>query len=293
MSQRVGFIGLGAIGRPIARHVARRFGAIVWNRTTERARAFAAETGATMASSPTELVQAVEVVVTCLPTSREVRALVDATVSAWRSGHLLLDVTSGDPATSREIAATLASRGAALVDAPVSGGTVGAEAGKLTVMMGGEAGAVERARLIVESFAATIVHVGPVGAGHAVKAINNALLAVSIQAAGEGLAALVKLGVPATKALEVINASSGRSNVTENLVPQRVVTRAWPRTFRLALLDKDVGIALDVLKQTGVPFEAIGMAKRVFEAGRRELGEEADHVELIKVIERQAGVEIR
>jgi 3-hydroxyisobutyrate dehydrogenase len=214
-------------------------------------------------------------------------------VSAWRSGHLLLDVTSGDPATSREIAATLASRGAALVDAPVSGGTVGAEAGKLTVMMGGETGAVERARLVVESFAATIVHVGPVGAGHAVKAINNALLAVSIQAAGEGLAALVKLGVPATKALEVINASSGRSNVTENLVPQRVVTRAWPRTFRLALLDKDVGIALDVLKQTGVPFEAIGMAKRVFEAGRRELGEEADHVELIKVIERQAGVEIR
>ncbi|HEX9581601.1 MAG TPA: NAD(P)-dependent oxidoreductase [Gemmatimonadales bacterium] len=293
MSQRVGFIGLGAIGRPIARHVARRFGAIVWNRTTERARAFAAETGATMASSPTEVVQAVEVVVTCLPTSREVRALVDATVSAWRSGHLLLDVTSGDPATSREIAATLASRGAALVDAPVSGGTVGAEAGKLTVMMGGETGAVERARLVVESFAATIVHVGPVGAGHAVKAINNALLAVSIQAAGEGLAALVKLGVPATKALEVINASSGRSNVTENLVPQRVVTRAWPRTFRLALLDKDVGIALDVLKQTGVPFEAIGMAKRVFEAGRRELGEEADHVELIKVIERQAGVEIR
>jgi 3-hydroxyisobutyrate dehydrogenase len=107
------------------------------------------------------------------------------------------------------------------------------------------------------------------------------------------LAALVKLGVPAGKALDVINASSGRSNVTENLVPQRVVTRAWPRTFRLALLDKDVGIALDVLKQAGVPHDAIGMAKRVFEAGRKELGEEADHVELIKVIERQAGVEIR
>ena len=293
MSERVGFIGLGAIGRPIARHVARRFGAVVWNRTPERARTFASESGAVVASSPTEVVQAVDVVMTCLPTSREVREIVDATASAWHSGQLLLDVTSGDPATSREIAAWLDARGVAYVDAPVSGGTAGAEAGKLTVMMGGESGAVDRARGVAQAFAATIVHVGPVGTGHAVKAINNALLAVSIQAAGEGLAALAKLGVPAAKALEVINASSGRSNVTENLVPQRVVTRAWPRTFRLALLDKDVGIALDVLKQTGVPFEAIGMAKRVFAEGRKELGEEADHVEVIKVVERKARVEIK
>jgi 3-hydroxyisobutyrate dehydrogenase len=132
-----------------------------------------------------------------------------------------------------------------------------------------------------------------VGTGHALKAVNNALLAVGIQAAGEGLAALVKLGVPAAKALEVINASSGRSNVTENLIPQRVVTRTWPRTFRLALLDKDLGIAVDVLRQTRVASEAIVMAKRVFGEARKELSEEADHVELVKVIERQAGVEIK
>jgi len=135
--------------------------------------------------------------------------------------------------------------------------------------------------------------VGGVGTGDALKAINNALLAVSIEAAGEGLAALVKLGVPAAKALEVINASSGRSNVTENLVPERVVSRKWPRTFRLALLDKDVGIALDVLRQTGVPHEAIGMAKQAYAEARKRLGEEADHVELVKLIEEKAGVEIR
>jgi 3-hydroxyisobutyrate dehydrogenase len=212
---------------------------------------------------------------------------------AWRRGQLVVDLTSGDPATAREIAGWLADRGVEFVDAPVSGGTTGAEQGKLTVMLGGDEAAVERARPVVACFAARAVHVGPVGAGHAVKAINNALLAVSLEAAGEGLAALVKLGVPAARALEVINASSGRSNVTENLVPQRVVTRAWPRTFRLALLDKDVGIALKVLEETGVPRDAIGMAKRVFAEARRALGEDADHVELIREIERKAGIEIR
>jgi 3-hydroxyisobutyrate dehydrogenase len=116
---------------------------------------------------------------------------------------------------------------------------------------------------------------------------------VNLLAAGEGLAALAKMGVPAAKALEVINASSGRSNVTENLVPQRVVTRAWPRTFRLALLHKDLDIAADVLRDAEVPHETIGLAWRLFAEGRKALGEEADHVEIIKLIEKQAGVEIK
>jgi 3-hydroxyisobutyrate dehydrogenase len=293
MTERVGFIGLGAIGWPMARHVVRKYGAVVWNRTVERARAFAADTGAAVAPSSVELVRGVDVVMTCLPTSREVREVVETTGTAWRAAQLLVDLTSGDPTTSREIAQRLAALGAGFVDAPVSGGTSGAEAGKLTIMLGGEPPWVEQARRFVAAFATTVIHVGPVGTGHALKAINNALLAVNIQAAGEGLAALVKLGVPAAKALQVINASSGRSNVTENLIPQRVVNRAWPRTFRLALLDKDLGIAVDVLRQTGVPSEAIVMAKRVFGDARKELDEEADHVELVKVIERRAGVEIK
>jgi 3-hydroxyisobutyrate dehydrogenase len=293
MAERVGFIGLGAIGRPMAKHVVERFGAAVWNRTAERAKTLAAETGARIAASAADLVAQSDIVITCLPTSREVRDVVQGAGKSWHAGQLLIDATSGDPATSRELAAWLAERGVGFVDAPVSGGTSGAEAGRLTVMLGGEDGAVARARPILEAFAAKIVHVGGVGTGHALKAINNALLAVNIQAAGEGLAALVKLGVPAGRALEVINASSGRSNVTENLVPERVVTRKWPRTFRLALLDKDVGIALEVLEQTGVPHDAIGVAKRAFAEARKRLGEEADHVELVKLIEQQAGVQIR
>lgn len=289
----IGFIGLGAIGRPMAVHVVRAFATTVWNRTATRAAAFAEEHGARTAASPDELVGAVDVVMTCLPTSAEVRQVVEAAADAWREGQLVVDCTSGAPAASRSLAAWLEDRGVGFVDAPVSGGTSGAERGSLTVMLGGDDRWIERARAVVAPFAETVVHVGPVGTGHALKAINNALLAVNLQAAGEGLAALVKLGVPATKALEVINASSGRSNVTENLIPKRVVTRAWPRTFRLALLDKDVGIALEVLEETGVPREAIGMAKQVFGQARTALGEEADHVELIREIEKAAGVEIR
>ncbi len=293
MTKKVGFIGLGAIGRPMARHVAGTFETIVWNRTPAAAAQFATASGARVAATVADAIGPADVVITCLPTSREVREVVERDGLGWRKGQLLIDTTSGDPANSRALAEWLGARGVGFVDAPVSGGTAGAEAGTLTVMMGGEDRWIAQAREIVGAFAGKMVHVGPVGAGDALKAVNNMLLAANILAAGEGLAALVKLGVSAQAALDVINASSGRSNVTENLIPQRVVTRAWPRTFRLALLDKDVGIALDVLRQTGVPSDVTEVVKRCLAEERKALGEEADHVEAIKEIERKAGVEIR
>jgi 3-hydroxyisobutyrate dehydrogenase len=293
MSEKVGFIGLGAIGRPMAGHIAKALETQVWNRTTERAESFAKEYEADVAASPADLVSWADVVITCLPTSADVDSVVRAPDVVWREGQLLIDATSGDPAEARALAEWLAQYGVGFVDAPVSGGTVGAEAGKLTVMLGGEPNHVERATHIIEPYSGKIRHVGPVGAGDALKAINNALLAVNIVAAGEGLAALVKLGVTGETAREVINAATGYSNVSINLIPERVLTRAWPRTFRLALLDKDLGVALKMLQDTGVPHDAIGVAKEAFGRARVALGEEADHVELIKEIEKVAGVEIR
>jgi 3-hydroxyisobutyrate dehydrogenase len=142
-------------------------------------------------------------------------------------------------------------------------------------------------------FGKRIEHLGPVGAGHAMKAVNNALLAVNILALGEGLAALVKAGVSARAAINVLNSSSGRSFVSEVLVPERVLTGSWPRTFRLALLDKDVGIAREILRETGVDGPVIDLVGTLFSRARTELGEQADHLEAIKLIERQAGREIR
>ena len=160
----------------------------------------------------------------------------------------------------------------AFADAPVSGGTNGAEAGTLTVMVGADAATFARARPVLEAFGRRIEHVGPVGAGDALKAVNNALLALNILAAGEGLAALVKAGVAPRTALDVLNASSGRSFVSEVLVPERVLTGAWPRTFRLALLDKDVGIATDLLAETGVAGPVFELVHALLAAARGRAG---------------------
>lgn len=292
----VAFLGLGAIGLPMARHLARPpFTLAVWNRTADKAARFAAETGARHAATPADAARGAEVAVTCLPVSADVEALLDGPdglLAGLTAGALLVDCTSGDPAGSRRIAARLAERGVGFVDAPVSGGVAGAEHGALTVMVGGDAAALARARPVLEAFGRKIVHCGPVGAGDALKAVNNALLATAIWATAEGLAALEKAGVRADVALDVINASSGRSNASENLFPERVLTRAFPRTFRVALLSKDVGIAADVARAERVPSPLLQLTAELFRLAHGELGEEADHVEAARVVERLAGATI-
>jgi 3-hydroxyisobutyrate dehydrogenase len=293
---KLGFVGLGAMGAPMAAHLAHGGTLTVWNRTRARAREFAARHGAAVAETPREVADAADVVVTCLPTSREVEAVLEGPEgieAGLRSGALLIDCTSGDPSASRRIATRLAGRGVAFADAPVSGGTNGAEAGTLTVMVGGDRETFERARPIVAAFGSTIEHLGPVGAGHTMKAANQALLAVNILAVGEALALVVKAGVPARAAVEVLNASSGRSFVSEALVPERVLTGRWPRTFRLALLDKDAAIAGEVLQEAGVEGPILKLAAQLCHRARIRLGEEADYLEAIKLVEQQAGVEIR
>jgi 3-hydroxyisobutyrate dehydrogenase len=294
---RVAFIGLGAIGMPMAQHLAKPpFELAVWNRTADKAREFADANGVVAAQTPAEAARSADVVITCLPSSREVREVLerpDGVLGALAEGTILVDCTSGDPAESREFAKLLEARGAAFMDAPVSGGVVGARAGTLTVMCGGDESVVERARPVLESFGKKIVLCGPVGSGHAVKAVSNALLAVHVWSTAEALAALTRLGVNAGVALDVINASAGRSNASQNLFPERVLTREFPRTFRLALLDKDIVIATKLASDSGTPIPLIDLAAKLIHEARLELGEEADHVEAAKVVERRAGVVIQ
>ena len=293
---KTAFLGLGAIGRPMATRVAMaKIPLTVWNRTATRAVEFAEKTGATQAATPAEAVRGAEVVIACLPTSHDVYALLDGPdgiLAGIERGAAFVDCTSGDPATSRRIAARLAEKGVSFIDAPVSGGVVGAEKGALTIMVGGDAAVLDRVRPVLESFGQKIVHCGEIGAGDAVKAVNNAFLATHILAAAEGLAALVKMGVSPNVALDVINASSGRSNTSMNLFPERVLTRAFPRTFRLALLEKDVGIAAEVARETRVPAPILQLTADLFRIARGELGEVADHVEIVKIVEQWAGTEI-
>ena len=294
---RVAFLGLGAIGAPMARQLARRFDLAVWNRTASRAVAFAStHHGASQARTPAEAATGRDFIVTCLPTSNEVEQILDGPnglLAGLQRGALVIDCTSGDPDSSRRIAARLAEAGVGFIDAPVSGGVSGAEQGILTVMCGGSAANVEKARPVLEAFGRKIVHCGDVGAGDAIKAVNNAMLAVHIWSAAEGLAALRKSGVDPKVALDVINSSSGRSNTSENLFPERVLTRAFPRTFRLALLDKDLRIAADFARAQKVSSPLLQLTSELFRAARLALGEEADHVEAAKLVEQWAGTEIR
>ena len=278
----VAFIGLGAIGTPMARRVAEAgFPLAVWNRTTSRAHEFAAATKAHAEPTPADAVRDADVVITCLPNSPEVLSLLDGEhglLAGLKRGATLVDCTSGEPATSRVIAQRLRQQGVDFIDAPVSGGVSGAEKGALTVMVGGDASVLERVRPVLQSFGQKIVHCGAVGAGDALKAVNNALLA--------------KEGVSDKVALDVINASSGRSNASMNLFPERVLTRAFPRTFRLALLDKDVGIAAAVASADAIPAPVLQLTSALWKTAHNALGEVADHVEAVKLIEQWAGVEI-
>ena len=292
----IAFLGLGAIGRPMASRIAAAgLPLAVWNRTSERAAEFARETGARRAATPADAARDADVIITCLSTSPDVYSLLDGAdglIAGLKNGATLVDCTSGDPGTSRRIAQRLSESGVSFLDAPVSGGVSGAEKGTLTIMVGGDATVLDRVRPALETFGQKIVHCGGVGAGDTVKAVNQAFLAIHLLAAAEGLATLVKEGVDPTKALEVINASSGRSNSSMNLIPERVLTRAFPRTFRLALLEKDIGIAAAMARDNRVPAPVTQLTADVFRIARGELGEIADHVEIVRLVEQWAGVEI-
>ena len=281
----------------MARHLALpEFSLAVWNRTAAKSHAFAKEFGVRAATTPADAARGADVVITCFPVSSDVESILDGPdglIAGLKRGATLVDCTSGDPATSKRIAARLTDVGAGFLDAPVSGGVAGAELGTLTVMVGGDPTLLEQVMPVIDAFGEKIVHCGEIGAGDALKAVNNAMLAVHIWSLGEGLATLEKLGVKPAVALDVINASSGRSNTSQNLFPQRVLSRAWPRTFRLALLDKDVRIAAQVARDQRVPSPLMQLTSELFAAARHELGEEADHVEAVKIIERQAGTEIK
>ena len=294
---RLGFAGLGAIGTPMAARCAAVHQLAVWNRTAQPAAEFAkANPGSRHAATPRDVAQGADAVITCLPTSAEVEGLLDGPeglLAGMAPGSILVDCTSGDPASSRRIAGRLATLGIAFVDAPLSGGPPLAIQGKLTVMCGGSAEEVARASAVVAPFAAKVVRMGPVGAGHAMKAANNALLAANILTLAEALVTLAKAGIAPRDAVDVLNASSGRSFVSEVLIPDRVLTGTWPRLFRLALLEKDIGIFHDLASEVAVADPVLGFSRDQCRALRAELGESADYLDPIRVAEQAAGVELR
>lgn len=277
---RVAFLGLGAMGFPIARNLQREHQVLVWNRTVAVAERHAREHGTQLLSTLQEAAGA-DVIVTMVPTSHEVDELVEVLHSHLKPGSLWIDATSGDPVMSRRTAERLAGLSVEFVDAPVTGGAPGAEKGTLTIMVGGTDEAFRRAEAILRPTASKVVHVGDVGAGHALKAINNAMLGANLWMAAEGLLLARRFGIALPVALDVLNAGSGRSNATENLLPSRILEREWPLTFKLALHDKDVRIAASMAHQKHLVSPMLALTSQMFTAALHDMPD-ADYVEVVK-----------
>ncbi|MGE4316328.1 NAD(P)-dependent oxidoreductase [Acinetobacter sp. ANC 4216] len=282
MIQSVAFIGLGAMGYRMAAHLPQHFDTVyVWNRNFEKAKQHATEYG----TQAVELEQAVQadIIFSCLPTSQEVEDLI-ATVQI-KSGAVWVDCTSGVPESAKKLSQQLKALEVDFLDAPVSGQTIGAENGTLTVMIGGEAAAFEKALPAIQAFGKLIKHVGDSGAGFAVKAVNNMLLAVNLCSVAEGFTTLKAHGVNLHEALDCINASSGKSGVTETVLPQRVLNREFPLTFALPLLAKDTGIALDLVRDAKLSAPVIALTQSLIQAASNLAEKDSDFSSAVKMYE--------
>lgn len=273
MIQSVAFIGLGAMGYRMAAHLVNQFEQVwVWNRNFSKAEQHAQQYG----SQAVELSQAVQadVIFSCLPTSQDVVDLIEGL--SLKAGSVWVDCTSGVPDIARVLHTQLKAKGVGFLDAPVSGQTIGAERGTLTVMIGGDAEDVQRALPAMQCFGQLIQHVGEPGAGFAVKAVNNMLLAVNLCAALEGFTTLKAHGVDLNNALACINASSGKSAATESVLPQRILNREFPLTFALPLLAKDTGIALDLAHQAKLAVPVIAQTQSLVQAASNQIDQNSD-----------------
>lgn len=287
---KLAFIGLGAMGFPMARHLAKEHEVLVWNRTAEKAERHAREHGTRQVADLAQCAEA-DAIITMLPTSLEVDEVVDALLPHVRSGTLWIDATSGDPNVSRETACRLAGKGVEFVDAPVTGAIVGAENATLTIMIGGSPEGFERAREILRLNGKTLIHVGAVGAGHAIKVLTNSIMGATVWITAECLLVAKKYGIDMKTAFEVTNAGSGRSNASENLLPMRLRDGQWPLVFRLAHHDKDIRIAATLAHQQHSATPMLALTQHLFTSALNQLGEGADYIEVAKVIARMNATE--
>lgn len=282
---RIGFIGLGMMGRPMA-HLLHAAGhsLVVQDVNQEAAAGFAAEHAATRVASAARDFADCDAVITMLPNS----AIVDAVVQGLqlRPGACVIEMSSADPNRTRALAARLQPQGVALIDAPVSGGVKKAVAGTLAIMVGGDEQVFAQQKPLLEVLGKAISHVGPVGAGHALKALNNYVSAAALLATAEAVHVGAAFGIDAATIVDVINASTGKNNTTENKAHQFMLNGAFNSGFSLALQAKDVGIAAALGTSVNLPMALAQKVHAMTADASQALGPTADHTELYKFVGR-------
>jgi len=287
MNDRVGFIGLGIMGLPMARNLLRAgHRLVVHTRTRSKAEALAGD-GATIVERPRDVAQQCEVVITMLPDTPDVEGVVEGeegVLSGIRPGALLIDMSTISPITTRRLADTLRDAGASMLDAPVSGGDVGAIQGTLSIMVGGEASDFVRALPLFEVLGRTIVHVGGSGAGQVTKAANQVVVALTIAAVSEALVLGSRGGVEPEKILQVLGGGLAGNKVME-VKRDKLLNHDFTPGFRAELHHKDLAIALSTGREYGVALPLTAVVDQLFLAMKQKGWGGDDHSGLLQVIE--------
>ncbi len=294
---KIGFIGLGVMGTPMASHLAKA-GHTLTVLDIDRAKAeglASAHTGMSVAATPRDVAAASDVVVTMLPSGEFVRDVAlgeNGLLEGFEGGELVIDTSSCEPWLTVETAKGLAAKGIAMVDSATSGAEFGAKAATLVFMLGGEPAAIERALPVLKIMGKHTFHLGPIGSGHAMKSINNLITAMTLTATAEGLVLGKKLGLDPNVMTDVLNVSTGMSWITQTHIKQRITSRAFDDPFKLELMVKDIRIALELAERepTKMPLSELG--QKLWQAAERLAGPGASVSELVRYVEREGGADI-
>ena len=285
MPEKVGFVGLGIMGTPMARNLmAAGYELVVHNRSRKKAEDLAASSSAAVAENPTELAEGSDVVVTMLPGPPEVEAVFGEMLEAAGEGALLIDTSTSSPSLARKLARAAREKGVGVLDAPVSGGDVGAIEGTLSIMVGGSEEDFERARPLFEAMGRTVTRVGEAGAGQTVKACNQIVVALVIEAVSEALVLGEKAGVEPSKILDVLSGGLAGNKVME-VKRDKFLSRDFSPGGKSRFHLKDLGIALASARESGVPLPVTAVVNEMFGALVAAGRGDQDHSALLALLD--------
>ena len=291
--RQVGFAGIGAMGWPMAANLVRAgFKVTVTDVAAGRVQAFAAQAGGVAAATIAEAAARADALVTVLPTSKHVAEVLEQAKGVLPAGTLVIEMSSGVPAVTRALAAELAATGVALIDCPVSGGVGRARSGELTIMAGGPVEQLDRARPLLSVLGTAIHHCGDTGAGQAMKALNNLVSAAGLLIGVEALLIGQGAGLDPGLMVDVLNASTGMNNSTQNKLRQFVLSRTFDSGFGLDLMVKDLTIALDVGRDGRIPVPFAALCRELWNSAASLLGPGQDHTAVARFSEQLAQAEL-
>jgi len=292
---KVGFVGLGVMGAPMATHLAKAGCALTLYDIDPGAMRPLVGVG-TIATKPAEVAERSDIVITMLPDGKVVQEVTlgeQGLMHGFKPGALLVDASSSEPWLTRETGAALRARGVAMLDAPVSGAQWGAQAAELVFMAGGAAEDLERARPLLERMGRKVFHLGELGAGHAMKCLNNLITALTLTATAEGLAIGTRCGLDPAAMLDVLSESTGMSWVGRTHFHQRILNRRFDDPFKLELMVKDIGIACELARSAKVPLAISARGRELWQEALEHAGPGASISELVRWVEKTTGVEIK